>query len=91
MKQSSKTQELVFIGGGHSHAIALRQDIARMAGKALETAYRKRRKEKESDTHGELVGITVGDKFERTLPLELSRLSDPRQKLSFYRDYLEVS
>ncbi len=25
LKQSSKTQELVFIGGGHSHAIALRQ------------------------------------------------------------------
>ena len=60
-----------------------------LAGNALETAQRKRRQHKAETGYGELVGITTGNDVSQILPQELARLSDSRQKLSFYRDYLE--
>ena len=64
-------------------------EIAKMAGKALETAYRKRRETQATNSYGELVGITVGNDISQILPQELGRLSQPTQKLSFFRDYIE--
>ncbi len=63
--------------------------ILALAGNALETANRKRRQHQAETGYGELVGITTGNDVSQILPQELARLSDSRQKLSFYRDYLE--
>ncbi|BDM82896.1 vWA domain-containing protein [Acaryochloris marina] len=63
--------------------------ILDLAGNALETANRKRRLHQAEAGYGELVGITSGNDVSQILPQELGRLSDSRQKLSFYRDFLE--
>lgn len=63
--------------------------ILDLAGNALETANRKRRQHQADTGYGELEGITTGNDVAQVLPQELARLSDSRQKLSFYRDYLE--
>ncbi|MGR3279319.1 vWA domain-containing protein [Acaryochloris marina NIES-2412] len=63
--------------------------ILDLAGNALETANRKCRQHQAEAGYGELVGITTGNDVSQILPQELGRLSDSRQKLSFYRDFLE--